>query len=291
MFIYLITNTTTGKIYVGQHKGNNLKKYLQDKLSQAWYELKRGKTGSHLFASMRKHPKNTWEIHPLVSNVQTREALNAWEITLIELFDSRNPEVGYNICKGGEGFTGPVLEETRRKLRKTSLAWNSDPANAEAIKARNLKLSQSKKEYYAQHKGTNPWPEKTCPACNKTFSVTYCRGEKAVCCSHTCAYQHGLKTNETWGKKREENRRAAVQSPEYRANHSKVMGAIGKKQKQASLAAYYANPKHCLHCASIIPMAEGERTAIVRKKKFCNRLCFDQYRCSNSNSTINGVIQ
>jgi len=28
MFVYLITNSATGKIYVGQHKGNNLKKYV-----------------------------------------------------------------------------------------------------------------------------------------------------------------------------------------------------------------------------------------------------------------------
>jgi hypothetical protein len=129
MFIYLITNSATGKIYVGQHKGNNLKKYLQMKFSQSRYELKRkghGR-GSHLFNAMRKYPNQSdWSITPLISGVQTREALNAWEITLIELFDTRNPEIGYNICKGGEGFTGHHSIETKEKLRVINMqVWQS----------------------------------------------------------------------------------------------------------------------------------------------------------------------
>jgi len=38
MFIYLIVNHTTGKYYVGQHKGDNLKKYLQRKFSEARHD-------------------------------------------------------------------------------------------------------------------------------------------------------------------------------------------------------------------------------------------------------------
>jgi hypothetical protein len=135
MFVYLITNTATGKYYVGQHKGNDLKKYLQQKLSQAWYELKRKGHGggSILFNSMRKHPKDVWEIHPLVEDVQTKEAVDAWERTLIELFNSRNPMVGYNICRGGEGPSGcPCTSLTRRRLSVANKkAWQVHPERRE----------------------------------------------------------------------------------------------------------------------------------------------------------------
>jgi hypothetical protein len=133
MFVYLIINTATQKYYVGQHKGTNLKKYLQQKLSHANSK----KVGSsRLFNSMRKHPKDVWEILPLVSDIGTREAVDAWEQTLIELFDSRNPEVGYNICKGGEGFTGRHSPETKEIIANASKeAWQR-PGYREAMVAK-----------------------------------------------------------------------------------------------------------------------------------------------------------
>ena len=41
MFVYLIANHETGKYYVGQHKGNNLKQYLQKKFYEARHYLSR----------------------------------------------------------------------------------------------------------------------------------------------------------------------------------------------------------------------------------------------------------
>jgi|SRR5208337_3442974 len=121
MYVYLIVNHVTGKYYVGQHKGNNLKKYLQDKFSQAWYELKRGRGGSsRLFNSMRKHPKDAWSIHALLSDVQTRAELDAHERDFIAFLKSQDPEYGYNICRGGEGFSGPHSLATRQKIAEAS---------------------------------------------------------------------------------------------------------------------------------------------------------------------------
>ena len=107
MFIYVITNSVTGKVYIGQHKGNSLKKYLQTKLSDA---SKHRGGQSRLYNSMRKHPREAWSIEPLIE-VATKEELDRWERIYIALFDTRNPEVGYNICKGGEGFTGKHTKE------------------------------------------------------------------------------------------------------------------------------------------------------------------------------------
>ena len=118
MFIYLIVNHTSGKYYVGQHKGTNLKKYLQVKLGQAKYELKRKGHGggSHLFNSMRKHDPSVWSIHALISDIQTKEELDQTEKDFISFLRSQDPEYGYNICKGGEGFTGTHSPEARAKV-------------------------------------------------------------------------------------------------------------------------------------------------------------------------------
>jgi hypothetical protein len=102
MYIYLIVNSATEKYYVGQHKGNNLRQYLQKK----FYDAAHNRGGSsHLYASMRKYPKDVWSIHPLTS-VATKAELDYWETFFIALFKARDPNHGYNICKGGEGFTG-----------------------------------------------------------------------------------------------------------------------------------------------------------------------------------------
>jgi hypothetical protein len=112
MFIYPVVNRATGKYYVGQHKGSDLKKYLQQKLSHA----KRGESsGSHLYNSMRKHDPSVWSIHALLSEVQTRAELDAYERDFIAFLRSRDPGHGYNIQRGGEGFTGPHSEEARKK--------------------------------------------------------------------------------------------------------------------------------------------------------------------------------
>jgi len=113
MFIYLLVNHTTGKYYIGQHKGNNLKKYLQKK----FYDAFKGRGGSsRLYASMRKHGRDAFTIHALLSDVQTKPELDAYERDFISFLKSQDPEYGYNICRGGEGFTGPHRPEAKTKV-------------------------------------------------------------------------------------------------------------------------------------------------------------------------------
>ena len=100
MFVYVIVNSETQKIYVGQHKGRNLQKYLHQKISHA---LHGEAVGSHLYSAMRKYPRNVWSIHSLISDLQTREECDHWETVLIGALSAQHPDVGYNICPGGEG--------------------------------------------------------------------------------------------------------------------------------------------------------------------------------------------
>jgi hypothetical protein len=132
MFIYLIVNHVTGKYYVGQHKGNNLKKYLQQKFGHA----KRGESSrSYLYNSMRKHPDHSvWSIHALLSDVQTKVELDAFECDFIAFLKSQDPEYGYNIARGGEG--GGMLGhkhslETIEKIRVANAGKQQYPRTPE----------------------------------------------------------------------------------------------------------------------------------------------------------------
>src|SRR5208282_2941075 len=128
MFIYLIVNHITGRYYVGQHKGTNLKQYLQKK----FYDASHGRGGSsRLYNSMRKHPKEAWSIHALLSDIQTRPELDRYERDFITFLRSQNPEYGYNICRGGEGFTGPHTDKTRQKIVEASKQMWADRGIAE----------------------------------------------------------------------------------------------------------------------------------------------------------------
>jgi hypothetical protein len=114
VFIYLIVNHETGKYYVGQHKGNNLKKYLQQKFNHAQSGVSEN---SKLFRSMRAHPdQGVWSIHALRSDIIDKTELDQVEQDFIAFLRSQDAEYGYNICRGGEGFTGPHTEKTKEKM-------------------------------------------------------------------------------------------------------------------------------------------------------------------------------
>ena len=125
MFIYLIVNHETGRYYVGQHKGNNLKKYLQQKFHHAQRGIS---SNSHLYRSMRAHPNPlSWSIHALRSDIETREELDQTERDFIRLLRSQDPGYGYNICRGGEGFGGPHSQKTRGKMSEAHKRQWADP--------------------------------------------------------------------------------------------------------------------------------------------------------------------
>lgn len=140
MFIYLIVNHETGKYYVGQHKGTNLQKYLQQKFSHAQREISKG---SHLYNSMRAHPDSSvWSIHALRSDIQNREDLNQIEKDFIRFLRSQDPEYGYNICSGGEGIDPDIKSKQTRKL------WTNLDYRTKQVGERKKRWTP---EYRAQH--------------------------------------------------------------------------------------------------------------------------------------------
>lgn len=132
MFIYKITNAVNGKIYIGQHKGSNLKKYFQTKISDALHQ--RGGR-SHLFNAIRKHGRENFSIEPLaeVHGDMPKVVLNNLETFCISILGTQNSEIGYNICRGGEGFTGPHSQAAKDKVGAFWQGKKRSPENRAAI--------------------------------------------------------------------------------------------------------------------------------------------------------------
>jgi hypothetical protein len=127
VFVYVIVCSETLKIYIGQHKGSDLGKYLSRKFWDANHHT--SGTRSYLYNAMRKHPRESWSIYPLVSNIKTRVEVDELERHFIKVLKCQHPEVGYNICRGGEGFTGVHTPEAMRKMEEKRQVYWRNPDN------------------------------------------------------------------------------------------------------------------------------------------------------------------
>jgi group I intron endonuclease len=95
MIIYKTTNLINGKIYIGKHNGKN-EKYLG--------------SGRNLILAIKKYGKENFIREIIEDNIDNLEILNEREVYWINFYDSRNPNIGYNVSKGGAGDTFPSEE-------------------------------------------------------------------------------------------------------------------------------------------------------------------------------------
>ena len=114
MDIYKITNVLDGKIYVG--KAKNYKDRFNTHKKTA---LREGASSSHLYVAMRKYGVENF-ICEKIDESFTEEDLCRKEIFWIDKLDARNPDIGYNIAKGGNGgYTWSKLtDEEKAEIRK-----------------------------------------------------------------------------------------------------------------------------------------------------------------------------
>ena len=129
-YIYKTTDKKTGKIYVGKHHSDRFEDYKY--------------LGSGLIISNIKNKlfenniplEDRFNIE-MIDTAESLEELNEKEIYWIQKLDSRNPDIGYNICKGGEaGPGGPMMlghkhsEDTKKKMSENrSGSENSNYGN------------------------------------------------------------------------------------------------------------------------------------------------------------------
>lgn len=94
MIIYKITNLINNKIYIG---------LTTCTLKERWQNHKGcvKKDPRHLYRSMRKYGIENFKIE-VVEETDSLEKLAQLEDYYINLYDSRNPNVGYNLSAGGQ---------------------------------------------------------------------------------------------------------------------------------------------------------------------------------------------
>jgi len=130
-FIYLVTNTTNRKVYVGKVKfprtievrwhrhltiGRKLRKDRESNPEKVIY-------ASHFKNALAKYDESVWQVSQLDVAFNLEE-LNKKERYWIKMYDSMNPKKGYNMTEGGDGGSPrPEIIELLRE--KTSERWKN----------------------------------------------------------------------------------------------------------------------------------------------------------------------
>jgi group I intron endonuclease len=114
--IYLLRNTATGKVYVGQ--STNLEKRKRQFFTSG--ERCFSKNYKGIVDEIKLYPRNLWT-HEVICFC-SKDSLDELEKLWIRLYKSTNPEYGYNKAIGGKGSLGTRLsEEHKAKIREINI--------------------------------------------------------------------------------------------------------------------------------------------------------------------------
>ena len=102
--IYKYTNLINNKIYIGQTKMT---------LEQRALNGFNYKGSTYFYNAIQKYGWENFEPVILKDNIETVEDANIWEDYFITLFDSNNPDIGYNLNRGGNNKN---TSESTKKL-------------------------------------------------------------------------------------------------------------------------------------------------------------------------------
>lgn len=132
-YIYKITNLINGKIYIGQRKYNKThKEYLG--------------SGKLIKKAIEKYGKENFKKEILIEYNNSEEA-NELEKYYIKLYDSRNPNIGYNIAEGGNN--GPMDERSKKLMSEHNWIKGKNLPKETCLKISNtLKGKKLPKECY-----------------------------------------------------------------------------------------------------------------------------------------------
>lgn len=97
--VYKLTNATNNKIYIGQTT-SDLDRYIDSVLHKKKFNNNR-----LLDRAIQKYGPDCW-VYEVIATAKSREELDSLEMKYISEYDSRNTDVGYNICRGGERGPG-----------------------------------------------------------------------------------------------------------------------------------------------------------------------------------------
>jgi group I intron endonuclease len=151
MHVYCITNTVNGKIYIGQHVGDDLEWYLRQNVCRA---IRRNTAKPHLFSAIRKYGADKFVIRSLVCPID-KDQMSKLEIFFIRVLETRDREIGYNLTDGGDGQHGngkPHTEEWKKNNSRLHKGRKKPPRSLEwRAKQSQIQSGKPKSEEFKKH--------------------------------------------------------------------------------------------------------------------------------------------
>lgn len=135
MYIYKITNTDNGKVYIGKTKD----------IEQRWrrhQSLARSHKNRRLYDSMNAHGFCAFKIEKVCEC--SPENVDNMERYYISLYNATNPEFGYNTTSGGEGGDTFSLNPNKEELRKKFLEVHKGFKHSEESKSLMSELAKTR---------------------------------------------------------------------------------------------------------------------------------------------------
>lgn len=140
MFIYKITNTINGKIYIGQVYNKSIEARFDRHIKSAFPE-----NPMLIDKAIYKYGKENFIVEQ-IDIATTIKELNEKEKYWIKFYNSTDRNIGYNLTPGGEGGntylnkTKEELDEIKRKISKANSGKNN--GMSKSIKALNVKTNE-----------------------------------------------------------------------------------------------------------------------------------------------------
>ncbi|GJQ43941.1 MAG: hypothetical protein JETCAE03_34390 [Ignavibacteriaceae bacterium] len=106
MLIYKTTNLINNKIYIGKRQ-----KSTNDFLNEDYYG-----SGLYIKRAIKKYGKENFKKEIVEDNINDKKLLCEREKYWIKTFNSRDLNVGYNVSKGGDGFSEKRTQENRKNI-------------------------------------------------------------------------------------------------------------------------------------------------------------------------------
>lgn len=177
MIIYKVTNNINNKIYIGQTKFS-----LEERKKRHWNDantLNRKTVKFH--NALLKYGLNNfiWEV---IKECDNQEELDYYEKFYIALFNSTDPEIGYNLKLGGK-FGGIFTEEAKRNLGESTKKKWENPEMASKMLEGLRKGTET-----CKLKAENNYIMHICPVCGAEFKTK--NWNSHVYCSLECANMH-----------------------------------------------------------------------------------------------------
>ncbi len=115
MFVYKVTNSVNGKVYIGKWAGLSVesrwRKHLRAAMQGSPYRF---------HCAIRKYGFNAFVLE-IIANAASHEELNQLEIFWITKLRANDPNFGYNMTIGGDGVSMKRSMETRQKIREARI--------------------------------------------------------------------------------------------------------------------------------------------------------------------------